>query len=235
MKAAVLLTGLLLIMSSAIASEVSAPSKIPLLSNYHTPEIRPGATGEFKFTIENRYNDSMENVTVTVEIYRYLTVELSKGIKEIAHAPIIRESSGYNQTYERFWQTISNISPNNIVFVNFTITTHHNTPQGTYLVRNRLEFEYNNTSYLMLSRGYFSDDDWEYAEATGSAYEGKLNLTHLNCSGIIPDSAFSVKEPIPSWPLYLLISITVFFLILAVIFYFGPRKCLEKLRVREKN
>lgn len=232
MKAVPLLICILLIMPSVMANEISSPAKIPFFSDYYTPEIKPGEEGGFKFTIENRYNNSMENVTLIVEIYRYVTIELSKGINEIAYAPIIKESSGDNQTYERFWQIIS---PNQTVFVNFTITTHPNTPQGTYLVRNRLEFEYNNTSYLMLSRGYFKDEDWEYAEATGSAYSGKLNLTHLNCSGIIPDSAFTVKEPIPSWPLYVLISVTIFFLVLAVIFYFGPKKCLEKLGIGEKH
>ena len=48
---------------------------------------------------------------------------------------------------------------------------------------------------------------------------GNINLDVLEVDGIIPDSSFGVKKPIPKWPLYLLITLTIVFAGLSVIFY----------------
>ncbi len=41
----------------------------------------------------------------------------------------------------------------------------------------------------------------------------------LGVDGIIPNSSFGVKIPIPQWPLYVLITLTIVFAGLAFIFY----------------
>ena len=51
-----------------------------------------------------------------------------------------------------------------------------------------------------------------------SNYPGNINLDTLEIDGIIPDSSFGVKKPIPKWPLYILITLTVLFASLSVIF-----------------
>ena len=44
-------------------------------------------------------------------------------------------------------------------------------------------------------------------------------MTDLGVDGLLPDSAFGVKEPIPRWPFYLLIALAALFLVLAFLFW----------------
>ena len=63
-------------------------------------------------------------------------------------------------------------------------------------------------------------EQWE--DATTNVTEGSpgnINLDVLGVDGIIPDSSFGVKKLIPQWPLYVLITLTIVFAGLAVIFY----------------
>ena len=63
-------------------------------------------------------------------------------------------------------------------------------------------------------------EQWE--DATTNVTEGSpgnINLDVLGVDGIIPDSSFGIKKPIPQWPLYVLITLTIVFAGLSVIFY----------------
>ena len=63
-------------------------------------------------------------------------------------------------------------------------------------------------------------EQWE--EATTNVTDGapgNINLESLGVDGIIPDSSFGVKKPIPKWPLYILTTLTLFFAGLAVVSY----------------
>ena len=89
-----------------------------------------------------------------------------------------------------------------------TVVTSPNTPQGStgvYFVRFWLEFDYVNErgpmAYHMASRGYFTDQQWEYATDAANVEncidlerKGGLCLTYLGVCGVIPDSSFSVGE-----------------------------------------
>ena len=46
----------------------------------------------------------------------------------------------------------------------------------------------------MKSRGYFADNDWEYATQSGTGYPGAINLTYLKVDGIIPESGFIIGD-----------------------------------------
>jgi hypothetical protein len=97
-----------------------------------------------------------------------------------------------------------------------------------------LEFDYTNATVtdehlVMKSPGYFSEDVWNEAtrEPTSADlpyYRGEINITYLQAAsgqvdGIIPDSSFALKEPIPMWPFYLLIALMVLSAFLALMFY----------------
>ena len=94
------------------------------------------------------------------------------------------------------------------------------TKEGTYFVRFSMNFDYNSTSRVIQSRGHWSMEQWE--NATTNVTEGSpgnINLDVLGVDGIIPDSSFGVKKPIPQWPLYVLITLTIVFAGMSVIFY----------------
>ena len=48
---------------------------------------------------------------------------------------------------------------------------------------------------------------------------GNIDLEKLEVDGIIPDSSFGIKKPIPKSPLYVLISLTILFASLSIVFY----------------
>ena len=72
---------------------------------------------------------------------------------------------------------------------------------------------------------------------------GRLNLDILDVDGIIPDTSFRIKDPIPIWPLYVFVGGAIFFVILAVVFYYmdekgkfpGTKKKLDEMGESVKN
>ena len=64
----------------------------------------------------------------------------------------------------------------------------------------------------MVSRGHFDETQW-YQLTETEAGAGEINQTYLaelGYDGLIPDSAFSLKIPIPMWPFYGLVALTGF-------------------------
>ena len=115
---------------------------------------------------------------------------------------------------------IGTIGTNETILLEFEIVSKENTKEGTYFVRFSINFDYNSTSRVMQSRGHWSMEQWE--DATTNVTDGSpgnINLIALGVDGIIPDSSFGVKKPIPQWPLYVLITLTIGFAGLSVIFY----------------
>lgn len=196
---------------------ISYPGSIPEFENYTTPQLKPGQEGVFNFTIMNRYDKEIKDVLLNIEIYRFATIHTTKEIEKIGTPPTFRETNSPNVTFKF---NNNSIGVNETIPIQFIIQTNSNTAEGTYFVRCTLTFYYNDTKYQMKSRGYFSNEEWE--EATENATDddpGNINLTFLDCDGIIPDSSFGVKNPIPRWPLYVLIIATIFFAVLAIVFY----------------
>jgi len=187
------------------------------LSNFHTPTINPGESGKLSFTVENNYDAEMKNVFLTVEIYKYATEETLKNTNEISEPPVFVNGETKTITYNE------SITAGDSLQISLIISTSKQTPQGTYLVRMEINFTLSGTPYTIKSIGYFSDEEW---------MNYQLNTTNLpsGCSGIIPETSFIVREPIPMWPLYVLIGAAVFFGALAVVFYMQDKGTLPKLK-----
>lgn len=200
---------------------ISSPTNIPMFDGYKTPIIKPGSTGTLSFNITNRYASAMKNITLTLGIYRWATLEDSKPIDEINDPPYFEsvnidnaEISGTEvEMHIELLPSWGNIT------VSVKIKAHPSTPEGVYFVRAMLVFDYDNTTgIVMKSVGYFPRELWD--EATSEP--GTLNLTLLNVSGIVPDTSFSVKDPHPLWQsiaLGTLVFLIALFLVLAWIFY----------------
>jgi hypothetical protein len=208
---------LLLICSQNVVADdyVSHPFRIPLFEDFSSPVIKPGDSGTFTMSVKNRYELPMENITLTIEPYASATFYDYKEIKDVENPPSIGQG-GISLV-----QNLPNMQFNDTVFINFTIKSSTDTTQGTYFVRFQLEFDYNRSSFIMKSRGHFTDEEWDIA--TRSANEtnpGRIDIDLLGVHGIIPDSSFKVWEPIPIWPLYVcLIPLIVVLGVLALMFY----------------
>ncbi len=220
MKAQAIVSGFILLLiiltQTANADDyISHPSNIPLFDNIQTPEIIPGESGTFRLTIENRYEEDITNVTLIASIYACATPYLYREIKKVDNPPKINRE-GVEYIFD-----LDTIGNDTLAYVNFTIQSATGTTQGTYFMRFQLNFGYNATLFIMKSRGYFTDEEWENATYQGDLEDpGKVKIERLGVDGIIPDSSFKVWEPIPIWPLYVcIIPFCVMLGILAVMFY----------------
>ncbi len=187
---------------------VSQPNKVPDFGDFKTPVIRPGESGTYNFTVTNRYNITITEVFVTVEFYMWATIDDAKPIEDLdGPVPVIKGigEQGYRESF-------GSIDPGSSIPVRLEIATEDDTPKGTYFVRHRIEFKYNGTQFTMDSRGFFTRDQWEGFDYTNLYYQ-------LGTAGIVPDSSFSVKDPVPLWPLATLIALCILLGSLAVVFY----------------
>jgi hypothetical protein len=206
---------LLLAQSVSANDYISHPSNIPLFGDFNSPAIEPGDSATFTMSIKNRYENSMDNITLTVGLYASATYYEYTLLEDVENPPSLA-----GQGTEAQFQ-VPDMVFNESVYVNFTIKSESDTTQGTYFVRFQLEFQYNNTPFIMKSRGYFSDSEWDAATfSANETHPGRINIGVLGVDGILPDSSFKVWSKIPIWPLYVcIIPLIVVLGVLALMFY----------------
>ncbi len=232
---------LLLVLASphASAEDFGAVGKVnKLISVISTPELEPGQSGAFRFQLNSTYASNITNVRLNASIYQYATIDETIPVDRNWPYPYpkIRENASGGHDVSWSWPVIAPGSRLNLSFTVETVSDSDLMPHGSvfsqssYFVRLWLEFDGNVsgnlTHFRMVSKGYFTEAAWD--RATNATYttpcvapycRGNLNLTVLGVDGILPDSAFGVKEPIPQWPFYALIVLAVFFLVLAYLFW----------------
>ena len=230
------------IAQSEIDGYVSHPGNIPNFHNFETPQLEPGENGAFSLEIQNRYINNITNVSIIAEIYQRADIDESESLEDInsAKRPSITENCWSFKNEEEKCSDISSskianyniglLLVNQTIQIKFDINTNEDTEEGTYFVRFSMGFELNETNRILQSRGYWSMEQWTNATTNLSeSYPGNINLDSLNVDGIIPDSSFGVKKPIPKWPLYTLISLTIIFAGLSVIFYLEEEETYPEL------
>jgi len=190
--------------------EISDPSFTnELIHDINTPSIEPGREKEMTVTIKNPYPEEMNTINFTVSIYWYSYLGVDKNISEVDEPPVFDDGKTYSIL------DIGDLPTNESQELEYIIRTSEKTKEGVYSIRFKLEFSINGIEEVMKSRGYFSSEEWEDAKS----FDGGFNLTQLNVSGIIPESTFEVRDPIPRWPQYTLGLITIISGVLAVMFY----------------
>lgn len=237
LQAVVLLLSLMLLLPYIATAD--DPTRVDhvnkLLSNFSTPQLAPGESGTFGFDVVNTNENNMTNISLTMSIYMFATAEETKDVDDNWSTPLIRNNQEQAYTFPPF-DLNGTLVENNTERLSVIIDTSVHTTrggvfdQGAYFVRFRMEFDYVNESgpatYLMASRGYFTDQMWEDAtndtnvqNCAPADRKGEFCLTYLGVDGIIPDSSFGVKEPMPMWPFYLFVVLAAFFLFLALMFH----------------
>jgi hypothetical protein len=193
------------VVSADSIEHIEHPTKVPAFESFLSlgNGIEPGGSGTYGFTLRNRYNATMENVTLTAEIYRWATVESAKPIDQIALPPVFAVDSRLDTSL-----SIVALAPNATRPVTLEVRTAPPTPEGVYFTRHAIEFDYPNFTlpgnatprtqhFVMKSRGYFTAQEFESINYT----DLPASLARLNVSGILPDSSFSVRKAAAIWPL----------------------------------
>jgi len=217
------LVSALLICTSLASAETPIPIQDPggpkyansILSGFITPVVSPGKTVDFSFNFTNPYMDrsgAVIDFTLVVGIYRYSTQEKTENVTpSFPHPPLIRGDS----TQSVIFLPSLGAGANNTTRVNLPIETSRKTPHGsyfsqsTYFVRFNLTFNFpdNNTQVVLKSRGFFTDEQWNTAVSfsSGEPIVNRTYLKSIGVDGLLPDSSFGIKIPIPRWPLAVLV------------------------------
>ena len=210
-----------------------------LLDHFQTPDLAPGESGELSFTFNNTYPWRMLNPYLTLEIYEYREIDVARPVDAnwSGPGPYFVDLAGARERF--IHPPIPTLNPGNHTDVTFVVETYPDTQhgsltkQGSYFVRTRLEFDFPDSvanHSVMMSKGWFTDAQWDVARTTcpsPSAYcVGLLNLTYLggvygfsHIDGLLPDTAFSVKDRMPLWPYLAVGAIMVASLVFAILFY----------------
>lgn len=226
------LSVLLLLPAATAAEDVRAPRKVgEILRVLAAPQLAPGESGDFKVLLTNPYLGSLRNATFTSQIYFYATIEGGQPVDQNWTSSFPRFANGTDASRRELTIRYGTLPRGNFTAPS-TIETSREMPHGSvfsqaaYFVRFRFLFDYDNGTgekrYTMASPGYFPRDLWDRAR-NGTCSKGpclgNIDLGLLGVDGIIPDTAFGVKEPIPIWPLWLLVGFMGFFLVLAFLFW----------------
>jgi hypothetical protein len=234
-----------LLISAASAEDFGEVGKVnKLLSIQETPSLAPGESGRLAFFLNSTYTEPIFDVRLNASIYRYATIEESIPVDSSWSYDYPRIAENTGNPREWAW-TAPVIAAGTSVPLDFTILTAASSrdmphgsifSQSSYFVRFWLNFtgdvSGNQTPFRMVGRGFFTTTEWESATIPRSDpcnlphCRGYMNVTMLagflgvsRVDGIIPDTAFGVKEPIPRWPFYALIGLAVAFLLLAFLFW----------------
>ena len=235
MRALALCVAVLVILAFAptVLGDVRDPGKVNKIFPYGTfatPDLTPGGAGPLSFNISNPYDEPIYNVVLNVSIYQYAEQEISMTV-----------DSSWRWQYPRFEGapkpdsnvsfTNSSMAVNESHRITLTVLTSTDMPhggiftQGAYFVRFWLTFVHNGSTARMASPGYWSKEQFYHAtqdmdECTPADCLGQLNLTRLGrIDGILPDTAFGVKDSIPQWPFYVFAAGSAFFAVLAFLYY----------------
>jgi hypothetical protein len=227
----------ILLPTAAAQDPVKDPGKVnQLLQDFETPQLQPGQRGILAFTLFNPYSDNMTNVFLNVSIAKFATIEGSRFVDASWkwETPYFSNATSEDRAKHQYTETWTVLGPGESRRIFLEVVTSTNAPygpfysQGTYFVRSWLEFDYVNATgvtlhYVMASSLHFPRETWELAQLNPDPdspdFAGNLNLTLLGVDGVIPDTGFGVMEPIPMWPFYLLVVLTVLTLVLALMYY----------------
>jgi len=219
---------------------IEHPTRVPAFSFISLGNgIEPGASGVYGFTLTNRYNASIDNVSLTVDIYRYATVKVELNTSALAAPPTFAAGGGFVAHL-----AFPSIAPNGSVTVRLQVDAPRQAAEGVYFTRHLLEFDYANVTeppavtpqtahFVMKSRGYFNAS--QFASINYSDLHN--SLAALNISGVVPDSSFSVKAAAPVWPLATLVVLTAVSGTIAFVYYLvdqhpGKHRKLERRLLR---
>jgi len=188
-----------------------------VLDGFVTPVIRPGEVAPVSFNVSNPYSDpagTMVNTTLTVGIYWYATAQTDEPVTDDFPSPPSINGNGTEEVL-----LLGRLELNSSRRVNLSIDTTKQTPHGsyfsqsTYFLRFRMSFSFegNDTVVVLQSRGCFTEEQWEKLVSydSGQPLVNTTYLASLGVDGLLPDSSFGIKAPIPRWPLGLIIGCSV--------------------------
>jgi len=218
--------------SASVRAETPDPHGVPKYANnifggFVTPTVSPGKTVDFAFNLTNPYDDpiaTMVNINLTVGIYEYATQDTSRWVNSSFENPPLIKGLATQSSF-----TLKDMASRSTTRIELPINTTGRTPHGsyfsqsTYFVRFRLTFslEGNLALIVLQSKGFFTDAQWArmVSFTAGQNIVDTTYMKSLGVDGLIPDSSFGIKVPIPRWPLIVLVAACIGVSLLALYYF----------------
>jgi hypothetical protein len=160
------------------------------ITNLSAPVLSPGGAGTISFQVADPLTADLESTQIIVGLYAFNAYP-GNATQLVPQGSLTLGSGAPNGGNVDL--LLGAVVPGAPVPVEIPVASSPSAPSGTYALRISLYFDVNGTSYRLASRGEFTDAQWAAATA-GPNGTSTLNLTTLNVSGIVPETAVLVRS-----------------------------------------
>jgi hypothetical protein len=190
---------LLLLGVTSPRSEAATPT-LPVemgrlfLSSLSVSAAQPGTSVELGFELGNPLPYALANVSLTFAFYSFnpypgtgatsIPPSSPALVSGSSSGPAVAIAVGSLAGHESNWTTP------------VRILVPDGAPQGTYAVRDTLTFDLNDSRYVLESIGNFPASEWQSANVLANGTP-TVNLSRLGVSGVLPETAVIVNDPVP--------------------------------------
>jgi len=194
--AAVLMTSALVPSARAAFPPLPLADDGRFVSGLTAPVLAPGSSGTVSLELSDPLGAAdLLDTSLSIGIYAFNAYP-GNATQSVPAGAISLSASG--RSGSNLTLSLGTVVPGAPVAVQIAVASASSAPSGTYALRFQLEFMANGTSYLLDSRGEFTDAEWAAATA-GPNGTSTLNLTTLGVSGIVPETGVLVQaNPFPT-------------------------------------
>ncbi|MCI4344756.1 MAG: hypothetical protein L3J87_03930 [Thermoplasmata archaeon] len=173
------------------------------LAHLAVPVTAPGSSSSFTWTLHDPLPSSLAQVVVRFELYAFNAYP-GNATGPIGGGTVPELSNGSGSFAGVVSYAFSSLASSSSESGSTQVLVPTGTPLGDYAVRTSLRFEVNGTGFYLASRGFFSASSWSYATNGSHAPTGlpSLNVSRLNVSGVLPETAVTVLAPTQSLWIY---------------------------------
>jgi hypothetical protein len=179
----------------AVSTAASAPP-LPratggeLVTTLSLPASSPGGSSSLSITLLDPFLYAMTNLSLTFGWYSFNPYPGTGAGSLPGDGPTFQGSAsegGVASAHDAYL-------PGGIAWAaTVSVLVPADAPLGTYSVRDNLSFDMSGVEYVLASRGYFSNATWQRATILPDGGP-TLNLTVLNVSGVLPETALLVQQ-----------------------------------------
>jgi hypothetical protein len=173
------------------------------LSNLSLPVMAPGSSGTLTWTVHDPLGSAIDQVVLRFEVYAFNAYP-GNATSGVGPGPAPGLSNGTGSFGATASYSLGSLGPGTRQSGSTDVIVPSGAALGDYAVRSSLRFAVNGTGYYLASRGFFSASSWSYATNGSHAPTGlpTLNVSRLNVSGVVPETAVTVLIPSANWWIY---------------------------------
>jgi hypothetical protein len=166
------------------------------LADLTVPVTAPGTSSTLTWALHDPFHASIDQVELRLELYAFNAYP-GNATSVIGGGTVPELSNGSGAFGGAVTYALGSVAPLTSEAGSTQVVVPTGTPLGDYAVRTSLRFDLNGTVYYLASRGFFTASEWSYATNGSQAPTGlpALNVSRLNVSGVLPETAVTVLAP----------------------------------------